>query len=67
MKSDTLILKRFRYHGMLHSFLTSVHKIHLKFAKCYETQVFKISLNLNKHVGPLKRAVLDVATATSEE
>ena len=29
--------------GMLHSFLTSVHKIHLKFAKCYETQVFKIS------------------------
>ena len=67
MKSDTLILKRLRYHGMLHSFLTSVHKIHLKFAKCYETQVFKISLNLNKHVGPLKRAVLDVATATSEE
>ena len=43
MKSDTLILKRFRYHGMLHSFLTSVHKIFLKFAKCYETQIFKIS------------------------
>ena len=38
-----LILKRFRYHRMLYSFLTNVHSIHFKFAKCYETQVFKIS------------------------